>query len=197
MLRLDHIAVACTDLAQGADWVQDQLGVTLHPGGQHLRYGTHNLLLGLGDLYLEVIALDPAAARDGPAWFGLDHFAGPPRLANWICQADDPGADPALTGPVQQLQRGDLRWEITVPADGSLPFDGAYPTLIRWAEGTRHPATRLPDSGLRLTRWEVHHPEADKVRRLADLDDPRVVFVNESKGFRAVFDAPDGPRVLA
>ncbi len=59
-LKLDHLAVACANLDEGVDWVEEQLGVPLQPGGQHARYGTHNKLLGLGDgLYFEVIAIDP------------------------------------------------------------------------------------------------------------------------------------------
>ncbi|MGD7428536.1 VOC family protein, partial [Ralstonia pseudosolanacearum] len=129
MLTLDHLAVACRDLAEGMAWVEAQLGVRMQPGGKHLRYGTHNTLLGLGDdLYLEVIAKDPgAAAYDGPAWFGLDHFSGPPRLGNWICQSDDLASAPEFVGLPQALARGDLSWQITVPEDGSLPYGGAYP----------------------------------------------------------------------
>ena len=51
---------------------------------------THNRLLGLGDLYLEVIAADPSAPRPAwPRWFDLDRFTGAPRLTNWICACDD------------------------------------------------------------------------------------------------------------
>jgi len=61
----------------------------MQPGGRHVRYGTHNTLLGLGDdLYLEVIAKDPAAAPyDGPTWFGLDDFTG--RAAPWQLDLPD------------------------------------------------------------------------------------------------------------
>ena len=60
MLTLDHIAVACTDLAEGTAWAEERLGVKMQTGGKHARYGTHNTLLGLADgLYFEVIAIDP------------------------------------------------------------------------------------------------------------------------------------------
>ncbi|MEL6681592.1 MAG: VOC family protein, partial [Pseudomonadota bacterium] len=38
-LKLDHLAVACTDLAAGTAWVEAQLGVAMQPGGQHVRFG--------------------------------------------------------------------------------------------------------------------------------------------------------------
>lgn len=202
MLVLDHLAVACESLAEGTAWVEAQLGVPLQPGGQHPRYGTHNTLLGLGDgLYFEVIAKEPGAVPEsGHCWFGLDDFAGLPRLANWICRSDDLAADlvtaPPSVGPPRALTRGDLSWHITVPDDGSLPFDGGFPTLIQWDEGTRHPATRLPDSGCRLVQFEVTHPEAVTIAAMMNLQDPRVTLRTGPLNLRATFDTPHGPRVL-
>ena len=59
MLTFDHIAITATTLQEGVDWVEAALGVTLAGGGKHNLMATHNRLLGLGDLYLEVIAIDP------------------------------------------------------------------------------------------------------------------------------------------
>lgn len=196
MLILDHIAIAATDLATGTDWVEQALGVTLLPGGKHAAYGTHNTLLGLGDIYLEVIALDPAVKRDRPAWFGLDHFDGPPRPANWICATDRLDISPNVTGPAQQLTRGALNWQITVPDDGHLPMGGAFPTLIKWGDDTVHPATALPDSGCRLHHWQVSHPEADTLRDRVQISDKRISFVTGPAGFRATIETPQGVRVL-
>ena len=58
-LAFDHIAVSARTLQEGVDWVEQALGVTMAGGGQHPLMATHNRLLGLGDLYLEVIAIDP------------------------------------------------------------------------------------------------------------------------------------------
>lgn len=204
MLSLDHIIIGCTDLAQGTAWAEAALGVTLQPGGQHGRFGTHNTLLGLEDgLYLEVIAVDPAATA-GPRWFGLADFAGAPRLINWVCRAPDLDAAlavlPNVCGPAIAMERDDLRWSIAVPPDGGLPWGGALPTPIAWAPGTRHPAARLAPSGVRLTGWEVHHPQAAAAQAaLAGLlDDPRIGFVTAPvPGYRATFDTPHGRRVLS
>lgn len=201
-LILDHLAVACTDLDEGVAWVEDRLGVPMQPGGQHARYGTYNKLLGLaGGLYFEVIAIDPDAhPMSGPRWFGLDQFSGPPRLANWICSTPDMAATlttaPDTVGTPRDLQRGDLRWQLTVPDDGSLPYGGAFPTLITWHAGI-HPSKSLPDSGCQLTEFVVSHPEAETVADVVDLDDTRVRFEAGPQGFRAVFDTPNGPRTLS
>lgn len=196
MLELDHLAIACTDLTQGADWLRAQLGVDLRPGGAHQRYGTHNMLLGLGDIYLELIAPDPAATPDVPRWFGLDHFTGSPRPANWICRTTDFAAAPAMTGPPRDMSRGALTWQITVPDDGSLPMNGAYPTLLQWAPGVTPPADTLPDSGIRLIRWDVSHPMADVIADDLLLDDPRVTFTPGAPGFSATFDTAKGEVTL-
>jgi hypothetical protein len=200
MWHLDHLAVVCADLDEGTAWAESALGVRFQRGGKHARYGTHNRLLGLGaELYLEVIAIDPEAAVSGPRWFGLDDFTGPPRLGNWIVACDrlDEALDqsPEGSGDSIELQRGDLKWRISVPVDGSLPVGGGWPTLIEWAQGTRHPASRLDDSGLRLERLTIGHPDAATLssRLATKLIDPRIVFdAATAPSLSATFHAPQG-----
>ena len=79
-LQFDHLVVPCARLAEGVAHVEAMLGVKMAPGGKHAVMGTHNALLGLGAIYLEVIAADPDAPAPGrPRWFNLDEFRGPPR----------------------------------------------------------------------------------------------------------------------
>lgn len=202
MLRLDHLAVTAMTLDEGVAVVEAALGVGLAGGGQHPHMATHNRLLGLGDVYLEVIAPDPAAPRPAwPRWFDMDRFSGPPRLTNWIAACDDIAAELALappgTGTPVALSRGDYRWQMAVPADGRLPFDNAFPALIQW-HGSLHPARALPDTGVRLTRLEVAHPDAAALSlALARFSDPRVVIVpGATKAMRATFSTPHGMREL-
>jgi hypothetical protein len=164
---------------------------------------THNRLLSLGDLYLEVIAADPAQTRPAwPRWFDLDRFDGPPRLTNWIVASEDIAAElaasPPGTGTPVALSRGPYRWQMAVPKDGSLPFGGAFPALIQW-DGADHPARALEDRGIRLTRLEIGHPDAMALRGALSsrLADPRVVIVPAAaKAMRATFSTPRGPRKL-
>lgn len=203
MLTLDHLAVASATLEEGIAWVEEQLGVQLLPGGQHARYGTHNALLALADgLYFEVIAKDPNADPEaGHSWFGLDGFKGVPRLANWICQTKDIAAAmnkaPPSAGTPQALTRGDLAWQIAVPDDGTLPFDGAFPTLLQWAHGTQHPSQRLADSGCKLQMFEVTHPAAEIINAMIDLQDDRVRLSEGPFAMQATFQTPHGIRTLA
>ena len=204
MLLFDHLAVSAETLEEGVAAIEAALGVALAGGGQHPHMATHNRLLGLGDLYLEVIAADPAqVAPDWPRWFDLDNFQGRPRLTNWVARSENLGvalaASPAGIGIPLALQRGDYRWQMAVPADGKLPFDGGFPALIQW-QGSLHPARALPESGVRLLRLEIAHPEAPALRAvLAPLiDDPRVVITSgPAKAMQATFDTPHGRRALA
>ena len=203
MLSFDHIAISAKTLAEGVEVVEAALGVPLAGGGEHAHMATHNRLLGLGDLYLEVIAENPAAPRPAwPRWFDLDNFSGQPRITNWVASSKSISEALALcppgTGVPVALQRGDYRWQMAVPADGKLPFDGAFPALIQW-EGPLHPARALPESGVRLTSLEIAHPEATALRAaLAPLfQDARVEIVQgPAKAMRATFTTPHGTRVL-
>ena len=203
MLRFDHLAVSAPDLAEGVAAVEQALGVALAGGGQHPHMATHNRLLGLGDLYLEVIAADASAQTPvWPRWFDLDNFEGRSRLTNWVtcCDSISAGvaASPEGVGIPVALQRGDFRWQMAVPADGKLPFDGCFPALIEWA-GALHPARALPESGVRLQRLEIAHPEAQALNAaLARLfaDDRVVIQPGAAKAMRATFATPHGLRVL-
>lgn len=200
-LIFDHIAVAAQTLAEGVAVVEQALGVALAGGGAHPHMGTHNRLLGLGDLYLEVIAIDPDAPRPAwPRWFDLDGFDGKPRLTNWVARCDDLGAEvarsPAGVGVPVALQRGDYRWSMAVPPDGKLPYDGGFPALIQW-HGSLHPVQALPDMGVRLRRLEIAHPQAVDLRAaLGDFHDPRVQITEGAFAMQASFDTPHGIRVL-
>ncbi|QQA41316.1 VOC family protein [Pelagovum pacificum] len=199
-MRLDHLVIGCGDLDEGVAWAEAQLGVALLPGGRHERFGTHNRLLRLGDLYLEVIAIEPGASCAGPRWFGLDGFEGAPRLITWVCAVPDLDAAMVLApdgkGHAVPVTRGELNWRITVPEDGCLPMDGAYPTLIQWGDGVVTPPERLADSGLRLDRLTVRHPEGERIAGLLPLTDSRVRFETGALAISARLTGPAGEITL-
>lgn len=166
--HLDHLVIAARTLKEGRAWLEGRLGVKMQAGGEHTAFGTHNLLLSLGpSAYLEVIAINPAApAPSRPRWFGLDtpdlarKLEAGPALIHWVARVPAPPAD-AL-----ELSRGDNRWALTVPPDGSLPLDGVAPSLIYWH--TPPPPTRLPDAGVRLATLRLGTPEPAPLRQLLD-----------------------------
>ncbi|MFJ3044589.1 VOC family protein [Herbaspirillum chlorophenolicum] len=205
----DHLVVTAASLAQGMDWVEQKLGLSMAPriGGEHVRLGTHNALMSLGPgFYLEVIAVDPLApAPSRPRWFGLDtqedHAS--PRLAHWVARTGDIHAalqaSPLKPGIVEEMSRGALHWLITIAADGRLQCDGLLPSLIQW-QSQPHPATALPDLGCRLVTLEGRHPQAGALSaslHAIGLDDQRIVL-HEAKvaALSAVIMTPHGIRVL-
>ena len=125
MLRsfLDHLVVTAPSLATGVEYVSKVLGVKPEPGGEHVRMGTHNCVLKLGDtIYLEVIAVNPdAPAPKQLRWFELDEPESNeiPRLATWVVRTNDITAalvaSPVVSGYAMPMSRGPLNWTITVP----------------------------------------------------------------------------------
>ena len=172
MFQLDHLVIAAQDLDEGSAFVQNLLGVPLELGGKHDAMGTHNRLLNLGGgVYLEVITLDPdAPTPDRPRWFGLDsrevqeRLEQGPTLLHWVVRAKNTTLqDSDLFGRVLPMQRGDLKWLITVSDDGHLPGDGVLPTLIDWG-GAPHPTAKLPERGLKLVKLRGFHPEPQRIK---------------------------------
>lgn len=170
---IDHLVVTAPTLEIGAEYIKDNLGVEMEPGGKHPYMGTWNLLLSLGgSTYLEVISINPTLPKpDHPRWFGLDNrydnFL--PTLSNWVARTTDIHSTVSgcseTVGDIVPMARGDLNWHITIPSDGISPIEGAAPALIEWPAGI-HPTDRLEDKGLRLQKLEIRHPQPERVQRL-------------------------------
>lgn len=180
MYPLDHIVIAAHSLEQGVAYLQDALGVTVPFGGAHPLMGTHNCLMQLSqNSFLEIIAINPEApAPARPRWFGLDNplvqqaLQVRPRVLGYLLTTTD--LDSALSqlpvGEKVQQQRGNLRWHISIPSDGSLPAAGLLPMLIQWQE-QEHPAAKMADVGCRLEALHLYTPYPDWLRaHLAALD---------------------------
>jgi len=161
MLSLDHIVISSESLAIGQAFIENKLGIRADTGGEHKLFGTHNKLISLGDTYLEVIAVSPDLIPETtPRWFNLDHFNGPPTITNWVCGTNFGEFAPSNLmngmGDILNLSRGSLKWKITVPKDGKLPYEGAVPALIDWGE-SKHPTDTLKESGCRMTKFRIKH----------------------------------------
>ncbi|CAB3923183.1 VOC family protein [Achromobacter deleyi] len=205
-LVLDHLVVAAADLDSGTRHVADLLGIAPAGGGAHPRMGTHNRVLGMaGGVYLEVIAIDPdAPAPQRPRWFGLDQpalrarLADGPFLAHWAARVAAPddlsdwqARHPDRIAPAIPMTRGDLRWRLTVPDDGSLPSwrdgdqaagDGLLPTLIQW-DVDAYPGVSLPRQALTLQSLAGTHPRAALLRQgLAWLGADHLITIDQADG---------------
>ncbi|WP_273806277.1 MULTISPECIES: VOC family protein [unclassified Pseudomonas] len=203
--HLDHLVIVAPTLAAGALHVEQRLGVAMQPGGKHARMGTHNLLLRLGDAYLEVIVPDPeASAPARPRWFGLDELApdAAPRLAHWVARTRGLAqADARLTqtfGRIESMSRGALAWQISIHADGQLPLGGVMPSLIDWGDA-RHPASGLIDQGCCLQRLELRHPDAAVLGQQLEaigFSGPVEVMPGERPDLLAYLETPTGLKTL-
>lgn len=217
-IELDHLVIIADSLEQGAAWCASSLGVEPGPGGRHALMGTHNRLLRLGGAYaasyLEIIAVDPAAAPPRRTrWFGIDDAAlraavkAAPRLVHWVARTsslDDvrqrlvaAGFNP---GPAVAAERdtphGLLRWRITVPDDGRPLACGAVPTLIEWTG--RHPTEAMPERGVELLRVELGAMPPQAVDALALAAVPGVVVSDDPAAppIRARLRCPRGELLL-
>jgi len=201
-IQLDHIVVAAADLAEGRAWMEARLGVAAQGGGRHAQMGTHNALWGLGDSYLEVIAIDPEAeAPKRPRWFGLDdsevqaRLAEGPALLSWAVAVDDLAAldPPVPCDPPTAFSRDDLTWQVLLPKGCGLPLDGAWPLTIQWTSGL-HPAKRLPDRGLSLEQLEIAGTGAAEARAALGKVEGPVLFTATGGPTRltALIRAPGG-----
>ena len=213
LLAFDHVAVACRTLAEGIAHVRTALGIYMPPGGAHPLMGTHNRLASLGPTeFLEVIAVDPdALPPERPRWFGLDGFDHTPRLGTWMLATPDieasmedlarrlrnAGLDDVDLGRAIPITRGNLTWRMAIPDDGSVPLDGAFPTLIEWPGD--HPASRMGAVGCHLEGLTVEHPEGERISSVLApvFADPRVkVRAGPAKAIGMEIATPDGTRTL-
>lgn len=220
--RLDHLVIAARTLNEGVAWCETTLGVVPGPGGEHALFGTHNRLLKIAcaqtpQAYLEIIAVDPTLkpTRTAPLkrWFDLDDPAlqhtlaiEGPQLIHWVasvprlesvhaaCSAQGIDLGRILIAS-RPTPAGLLQWHITVPDDGQRLWDGCLPTLIQW--GDTHPTSAMPDSGVRLKRLSLRHPDAAPLS--AALSAIGLDGLDLSPGdasIHAELDTPAGPVLL-
>ena len=210
---LDHLAIFAPDLATGVAYVRDVLGATPAPGGQHPQMGTHNALLRLGaDVYLEIIACDPAGRRPDThkTWFELgdpnithQNWNEGRRLRGMVASTREIDRSIAVAptefGQPMRLTRGANEWTFDVRGDGHLPGNGTLPHLIDRGQGTS-PASRLPDAGCKLLDLVLETPanRAEIARTYAALRFQRAPRLCAGRTTRliAAIETPSGVRIL-
>ncbi len=207
MLTLDHLTVIAPTLAEGVAHVKSCLGLDIPFGSRHPYMGTHNHRLQLGEsVYLEIVALDPEGIEPGrPRWFGLDNqekiradWEAGRRLRGWVANTDVMEAvlatHSAIFGKRVPLPTAEPDFAFAIPQDGSLPLDGAAPSIIdHWGDASYIAA--IPDLGARLLSFTLEHPDPSALlalyNALSIVRAPTVV-AGPAIRFRALIETPNG-----
>lgn len=211
MLFLDHLTVVAPTLQEGIAHVRAALDVDVPFGQRHLYMGTWNHLVQLGgEVYLEIVAVDPSGAAPAFArWFGLDDPArvradwdAGRRLRGWVARTDDLdlvlATYPAVFGRKVSLPPKMPTFDFAIPADGSLPMEGAAPSLID-RRGKRRNMETIADLGLRLASFSVDHPQAGSLAAMyhsLGIDRPPECRIGEMLRYRALIETQQGVRLL-
>jgi hypothetical protein len=211
LLRLDHLTVVAPTLIEGVSHARDCLDLDVPFGTRHDYMGTHNHRLQLGgSVYLEIVALDPEGTGPGrPRWFGLNDqekvrsdWDQGRRLRGWVASTDGIASvvstHGALFGHKVSLPTLNPTFDFTIPEDGSLPLDGAAPSIIDH-RGKPTPMASIPDLGARLRLLTLEHPSAAAIKALYHellVDCPPVVIEGPKVRYRARIETPTGPKEL-
>ena len=211
MLKLDHITVIAPTLVEGVSHVRDCLDIDVPFGTHHDYMGTYNHRLQLGGaIYLEIVALDPGGARpERRRWFGLDDpekvredWDEGRRLRGWVAGTEDirsvVSSRRAIFGDEVRLPPDEPSFSFAIPEDGSLPLDGAAPSIIDRG-GAPEPKGAIPDLGARLLSFTLEHPDTDIIEALyrdLALDRPPLVVSGPKIRYRAEIETPSGVKEL-
>lgn len=211
MLKLDHITVIAPTLVEGVSHVQNCLDLEVPFGTRHDYMGTHNHRLQLGNaVYLEIVALDPEGSEPGrPRWFGLDDqekvrsdWNEGRRLRGWVASTDAidsvVSTRRAIFGDKVPLPAANPTFDFAIPEDGSLPLDGAAPSII---DRRREPESMdsIPDLAARLSSLTLEHPDPAAIETLyreLSIDRPPAIVQGPKVRYRARIETPTGLKEL-
>ena len=198
-------------LIEGVSHVQNCLDLDVPFGTRHDYMGTHNHRLQLGNsVYLEIVAFDPEGTEPGrPRWFGLDNqekvrsdWNEGRRLRGWVAntQAMDfvVSTHGAIFGDKVPLPTMNPTFDFTIPNDGSLPLDGAAPSIIDH-RGDPTAMASIPDLGARLRSLTLEHPNPTAIETLyreLSIEHPPVIVQAAEVRYRALIETPTGLKEL-
>ena len=153
-------------------WAQDTFGVAPAYGGEHIGLGTCNALLSLGEVYLEIIAPDPAQSLDGNLGGKFAELSSG-GLVTFAVQGDLAAINAGLQshgltarGPNRtQRKTSDgevLTWELLIPHPSK--FGARLPFFIDWLD-CPHPSTTNPPAG-HFQALTISDPGASELREV-------------------------------
>ncbi len=66
--RIDHVIIGATNLKEAADHFLSTYGLRSYTGGKHQGWGTENIIVPLGEGYLEIAAVFDEQLARGIDW---------------------------------------------------------------------------------------------------------------------------------
>jgi Glyoxalase-like domain len=211
LLRLDHLTVIAPSLSEGVAHVRDCIGLDVPFGSRHEYMGTYNHRIQLGgSTYLEIVALEPDGFKPRRArWFGVDDeqrvradWAEGRRLRGWVANTETLGQvlseHAGIFGDNVSLPPEAPTFAFSIPADGTLPLDGAAPSLIDHYGDSNYIAS-IPDLGATLISFSLEHPDPGDIARLYQslmIDRPPTIIHGPKVRYRAKIATQGGMKVL-
>jgi hypothetical protein len=104
----------------------------------------------------------------------------------------------AILGDKVPLPTANPAFDFAIPADGSLPLDGAAPSIIDH-RGDPTSMASIPDLGARLHSLALEHPNSAAIKALyreLSIDHPPVVVQGSEVRYRALIETPTGLKEL-
>ena len=141
--KIDHLVVGANKLEEGSKYIEDLLGVKLGRIGKHKKFGTHNRVLNLSGLYLEVIAIDnESEVKANNCWFGLDDpfvkntVLKTPKLISFVISSRQNENLTTHQKPIF-VERDNFSWNFRRPKKEFInkalfPYGDVFPSIISW-----------------------------------------------------------------
>ena len=200
---IDHLVYCVHDLEESINFFQQEFGIEASVGGRHLKQGTKNALVNIGNgCYLELLAIDKRNdSVTGDRWMGIDLLT-KNKITRWAIKSLTISEDKQVlaaysealgvqsTGMRQRPKGGMLRWDMTLPT--SQPEVEVMPFLIDWSDSDAHPVDGLSQQG-QLVELHLSHPEPDRLSACFEKLD---LGIHISKGkevsIKAIIEGPQG-----
>jgi hypothetical protein len=104
----------------------------------------------------------------------------------------------AVFGDKVSLPTENPDFAFSIPKDGSLPLDGALPSIIdHWGDSSY--VELIPDLGARLHSLILEHPEPTNIEAIyseLSIDRPPVITRGNKIKYRAMIETMDGMKEL-
>ena len=155
--KIDHLVVGCRNLQEGTEYIQNLFNVGLSEVGYHKSIGTHNRVLKIGKIYLEIIAIDPLSkVNKKNIFFGLSsdfvqkYILKKPRLVSFVIASKFTNNSDFYCKN-KYMERGNYKWNFIRPNKKKFdtkifPYVDIFPSKINWLSSS--PLLQMKDNDL-------------------------------------------------